>query len=123
MKIEGLDGREYPFPSSGTMPNQEDHRKRSSLHLRARKILRELYPLERILEEVSLPGSGGMSADFYMPHRKSVVECNGEQHYKFNAHFHGSKLNFLKSKANDRKKREWCDMNNIFFIELLEAVQ
>ena len=118
MKVKGFDGRSYPFPPSGHMPDNDDSRRRSSLHLRTRKILRKLYPTSRVLEEVFLPGTNGLFADFYLPFQKIVVECNGEQHYKFNAHFHGTRLNFMKSKANDRKKIEWCEMNNIKFIEL-----
>ena len=118
MKVLGFDGRQYPFPPSGKMPNDNDSRKRSSLHLRAREILRKMYPTERVLEEVVLPGTKGLSADFYLPYRKMVVECHGEQHYNFVRHFHGSKLNFLRSKRNDARKEEWCVLNNISLIEL-----
>tara|TARA_R110000824_G_scaffold9415_4_gene42138 strand:+ start:30814 stop:31218 length:405 start_codon:yes stop_codon:yes gene_type:complete len=118
MKVNGLDGKKYAFPPSGYMPDNDDQRQRSSLHLRTRKILRRLYPTNRVLEEVPLPGTGGLFADFYLPEQKIVVECNGEQHYKFNAHFHGNRLNFMRAQANDRKKREWCEINNIDFIEL-----
>lgn len=118
MKVLGLDGRQYPFPPSGKMPNDNDSRNRSSLHLRTREILRKMYPTERVLEEVSLPGTRGLSADFYLPSQKTVVECHGEQHYKFIGHFHGSKLNFLRSKNNDARKKEWCVLNNISLVEL-----
>tara|TARA_Y100000310_G_scaffold289698_1_gene316296 strand:+ start:450 stop:851 length:402 start_codon:yes stop_codon:yes gene_type:complete len=118
MKITGLDGREYPFPPSGKMPADNDTVVRSSLHLQAREILRRLYPTDRLLEEVSLPGTGGLVADFYLPNKKTVVECHGEQHYNFVRHFHGSKLNFLRSKRNDARKEEWCVLNNISLIEL-----
>ena len=117
MKVSGLDGRQYPFPPSGKMPDDNDSRKRSSLHLRAREILRKMYPTERVLEEVVLPGTKGLSADFYLPYRKMVVECHGEQHYNFIGHFHGSRLNFLKARRNDAKKEEWCEIS-IEFIEL-----
>ena len=118
MKVLGLDGREYPFPPSGKMPNDNDSRKRSSLHLKAREILRKMYPTERVLEEVSLPGTKGLSADFYLPSKKIVVECHGEQHYNFIGHFHGNRLNFLKARRNDARKEEWCEMNSIEFVEL-----
>ena len=118
MKVTGLDGRSYPFPPSGKMPTDNDLSIRSSLHLLARGILRKLYPTDRVLEEVVLPGTGGLTADFYLPAQKTVVECHGEQHYNFIGHFHGSKLNFLRSKNNDARKIEWCGLNNISFIEL-----
>ncbi len=118
MKVKGFDGRSHSFLPVGHMPDENDKRKKSTLHIRARKILRELYPTDRVLEEVSLPGSGGLISDFYLPNRKIMVECHGEQHYRFNAHFHRTRLNFLKSQSNDRRKKEWCDMNNISLIEL-----
>jgi len=118
MKVTGLDGRSYPFPPSGKMPTDDDLSIRSSLHLLAREILRKLYPTDRVLEEVVLPGTGGLTADFYLPTQKTVVECHGEQHYNFIGHFHGSRLNFLRSKNNDARKIEWCGLNNISFIEL-----
>ena len=118
LKIIGLDGRSNPFPPTGHMPKEDDSRRRSRLHLRARSILRQLFPSDRVLEEVPLPGSFGLFADFYLPRQKIVVECNGRQHYKFNAHFHGTKMNFLKSRANDSRKKEWCQQNEIRFVEL-----
>ena len=118
MKVLGLDGRQYPFPPSGKMPNDNDSKKRSSLHLRAREILRTTYPTERVLEEVALPGTNGLTADFYLPSQKMVVECHGEQHYNFIGHFHGNRLNFLKGQRNDLNKEEWCEINSIGFIAL-----
>ena len=118
MKVIGLDGRSYPFPPSGRMPKENDSQSRSTLHLRAREILRKMYPTERPLEEVTLPGTNGLAADFYLPSYKKVVECHGRQHYNFIGHFHGNRLNFLQGRRNDARKQEWCEINSIQFIEL-----
>lgn len=118
MKIKGLDGKKYSWSFYGQMPDISDERKRSSLHIRARNLLKSLYPVDRILEEVHLPGSGNLYADFWLPLRNKIIEVHGEQHYKFIPFFHGTQLNFLSSKANDNNKKEWCSVNGIMLVEL-----
>ncbi len=118
MKIKGLDGKKYSWSFYGQMPDISDERKRSSLHIRARNLLKSLYPVDRILEEVHLPGSGNLYADFWLPLRNKIIEVHGEQHYKFIPFFHGTQLNFLSSKANDNNKKEWCSVNGIILVEL-----
>ena len=118
MKIKGLDGKKYSWSFYGQMPDISDERKRSSLHIRARTLLKSLYPVDRILEEVHLPGSGGLYADFWLPLRNKIIEVHGEQHYKFIPFFHGTQINFLSSRANDNNKIEWCSVNGITLVEL-----
>lgn len=118
MKVMGLDGKTYSWTFSGNMPDYDDEKNRSSLHLLARNILKSIYPMDRILEEVSLPGSNGLTADFWLPLRKTIIEVHGEQHYKYIPFFHNTLLNFYHSKRNDKNKAEWCSINNIFLIEL-----
>lgn len=69
------------------------------------------------MEEVSLPGIN-LTADFYIPMERMVVEAHGEQHYKFIPFFHGTKLKFLQACRNDRVKEGWCEENEIKFVEL-----
>ena len=120
MKIVGLDGKEYSWNPSGS---QSKASSRSSLHLKARKLLAEIFPYDRILEELSLAGSrtsrrrGTLRADFFIPNRRMLVEVHGEQHFKFNTFFFKDKLSFYKAKARDSEKREWCDINDIQLIE------
>ena len=54
MEILGLDGRNYSWNAAAC---QVDTENRSSLHLKAKDLLDNLFPYDRILEEVSLPGS------------------------------------------------------------------
>jgi hypothetical protein len=118
MKVVDFNGREHPWPPTGYIVNFDDRRQRSEPHLRCRTLLRLLYPTQIFLEEVPLPGSTKLRADFVLPWRNLVVEVHGEQHYTFNPYFHGNKLNFLASKARDLKKIDWCNMNNIGVVEL-----
>lgn len=118
MKVIGLDGNEYRWPPSGKTVQFDDIRPRSELHLKCRSLLRNMYPLDTILEEVALPGSGKLSVDFFLPWRNIVVEVNGQQHYEYTPHFHGTRMGFAKALNNDRKKKEWCENNNITVISL-----
>ena len=55
MKIQGLDGKMYSWIPSNNIVETE---KRSGLHNKARQLLKEKYPNDRILEELVLPISG-----------------------------------------------------------------
>lgn len=118
MRVKGLDGREYPWNLRGLQPARDDARARSSYHLAARQLLQRLFPTTPILEEVPLPGSDGLRADFYLPMEKLIVEVHGEQHYKYVPHFHGDRLGFLAAKRRDASKETWCDLNGLRFVAL-----
>lgn len=115
MKIKGIDGKEYKWNLTGYLDNQ---RECSGLHEEVRDILKQLYPLDLILEEVSLPGSGGLFADFYLPKRKTMIECQGKQHYEFTPHFHRTIAGFEKGKSRDNNKEYWCKLNGVKLITL-----
>ena len=116
MNVIGLDGKTYRFSLTGFIPSGTSERERSSLHKRARALLKEMFPCRAILEEVFLPGCG-LYGDFYLPAEKLMIETHGEQHYKFIPHFHGSSLEFKRSQRRDKEKIEWCELNNITLIE------
>lgn len=115
MKVVDFNGRQHNWPPIGHQPNLNETRPRSDLHLRARALLKELYPTRRILEEVPIPGES-MFLDFYLPHSQTAVEVNGQQHYMFNSHFYKTQADFLSSKKRDRRKAEWCAVNNIVLV-------
>jgi hypothetical protein len=114
--VFGLDGKEHKWnPKSGGG-------KRSKLHTRAKQLLDELFPHDRVLEEVSLPGTrttknSMLRADLFVPNRNLIVEVHGQQHFKFNKFHFKDKLSFFRAQARDRKKSEWCEVNEIRFIE------
>lgn len=117
MKIVGLDGKQYSW-NIGRFTSQRGNC--SDGHKRARKLLVELFPCATILEELTLPGCGKFSlyADFYLPSLKVMVEVNGQQHYKFNNHFHKSQANFRASLSRDNNKVKWCEINDIQLVVL-----
>lgn len=120
MNVIGLDGKQYNWNPSSAQANCTN---RSSLHIKAKELLSAVFTHDRILEELSLPGSKNeyrsttLRADFFIPNRLIIVEVHGEQHYKFNKFFFKNKLEFYKSKARDNDKKTWCELNSIKLIE------
>lgn len=118
MKVVGLDGRTYTWNLRGLQVKLDDPQHRSELHIKARQLLHALFPLQPILEEVRLPGTNNLRADFYIPSWKLMIEVNGEQHYQFSLHHHGSRAGFLSSLKRDSDKARWCDLNDIQLVTL-----
>jgi hypothetical protein len=119
MLIKDLDGNSHNWQLTGNMAKGKVTNK-SSLHLQARGLISSLYPTLQILEEVpiSLRKNEILYLDFYIPLKKVCCEVHGEQHYKFVSFYHNNMLNFLKSQKRDKEKQEWCEINNILYIEL-----
>ena len=119
MLIRDLEGNSSDWNLRGNITHAKNVNK-SSLHLRARNILAQKFPTLQILEEVAIPvrKSETLYLDFYLPLNRLCVEVHGEQHYKFVAHYHNSQLGFIRHKKRDRDKMEWCEINNIRYVEL-----
>src|SRR5687767_3019327 len=98
MKVLGLNGKQYHLKISGHKYRPGETRPRSQYHVQARELLNTLFPADIILEEVILPGSDNLTVDFFVPQANLMVEVHGEQHYKFNPHFHKNILGFINSK-------------------------
>lgn len=119
MNVRDLDGNAHSWHLTGNIANARLTNK-SSLHLRARQLISNIFPTLQILEEVTIPlrKSEHLYLDFYLPLMKTCIETHGEQHYKFIPHYHNTLLGFMKHKKRDRDKIEWCNINNIKYIEL-----
>lgn len=115
MDIVDLDGRKLRWQMK-----RGKVKKPSSLHLDAYSLIREIYPSDIIIEEITIPLKRGekVFGDIYIPSKRKLVEIHGEQHYKYNTFFYSSKLEFLKAQKRDRDKKEWCEINDIQYIEL-----
>lgn len=111
MKFNGLDGKIY---SAHLISQKRDDC--SGLHFRGRQLLKVLFPLDEILEEVVLPGSKGLIADFVIPFRRIIVECQGEQHSEYNRHFHKNIFGFGRQLQRDGNKLYWCELNNFKLV-------
>lgn len=97
-----------------------ENENKSTGHLMARSLLKELYPTIKILEEVNFPLTNKEWGffDFFLPLLKIALEVQGGQHYKYNSHFHASYRDFLWQQKRDKEKRLWCKINDIQLIEL-----
>ena len=104
----------------GYVVRANEQRPRSKLHLAARNILVEMFPTVQVLEEVLIPITRNERGylDFYINTIKLAIEVHGQQHYKFNSLFHTSAQDFANQKKKDRRKKEWCEYNNITYVEL-----
>jgi len=120
MKTRGLDGQVHNWKLHGYVVRASESRPRSKLHLKARTILKDIFPTVQILEEVAAPitRTEKLFFDFYINTVKLVVEVHGQQHYKFNTLFHSSAQDFANQRKRDRRKAEWCEYNNITYVEL-----
>lgn len=116
-KVKDTKGRWHPWNLSHCKVSRMDTRPRSELHLRARKLIKHIFPIEQSLEEVPLPGET-LFLDFYLPMRKLAIEVHGEQHYKYIPHFHGHPTGFIESRKRDSRKAEWCSLNGITLVTL-----
>lgn len=119
MNTIGLDGNHYKWSLTGHIAKGSLSNK-SSLHLKARNIIKQSFPTLQILEEVGIQvrRSETLFLDFYLPLIKTCVEVHGEQHFNYVPFYHGSRLGFVKHKRRDQDKKDWCKLNGIELIEL-----
>jgi hypothetical protein len=119
MQVKTLDGHNVHWSLTGHYAHARLTNK-SDLHMAARELLKQQFPTFQIIEEVPIPvrKSDNYYLDFYIPMLKAAIEVHGEQHYKFIGFYHNSQLGFLKQQKRDREKKEWCDINNIKYVEL-----
>lgn len=118
MNVVDLDGNTQAWNITGH--TNKTFAKKSSFHNKAREIIRFIYPTMQILEEVPvyLRKSEIVYLDFYLPLNRKCLEIHGQQHYEFTPFYHANKMSFLKAQKRDRDKKQWCEANNISYIEL-----
>jgi hypothetical protein len=121
MRVQGLDGKSYVLKTAGKAVGKNDKRKRSGPHLRARALLAKLFPFDVRLEEVVLPGTGGLRADFLLASLKLVVEVQGRQHEEFVPYFHRHLAGYGEARRRDCDKRRWCEINRFVYLEWCEG--
>jgi len=88
---------------------------KSNLQYRVGQIIKNKYPLDPILEDITLPKSR-LSLDFFLPMRKLAVEVQGKQHKKFTPFFHKTKSSFDDQLKRDEEKEFFCQLNEIDLV-------
>lgn len=92
----------------------------SSLETRFRDLIKPFWGNDVVLFQTMIPGSK-LRIDFLNLTRKIAVETSGNQHFKFNKHFHSnSRAVYLASMKRDMQKQEWLRREGFKFIELIE---
>lgn len=117
MKVIDFNNKTHNWPPIGYTTKANDTRPRSKYHIRARELIKQLFPLDMVLEEVPIPSSL-LKFDFVLPNRRLCLEIQGEQHYTYNSFFFASKSEWMAAQRNDRLKEEWCQNNNIRLVLL-----
>ena len=79
-------------------------------------IIKKQYSIKKIIHDEIRT----MRVDFYLPEIQTIIEYNGEQHYKpvrFNKiTLEQAEINFVKQQARDQYLQFICDTNNIKLI-------
>ncbi len=117
MIVYDLNHKEHYWNLAKHKSNHLKDRPRSKLHLEARELLKSIFPMYTILEEVPLPGTR-LFIDFYIIEKLFSLEVQGQQHYEFNGFYFQHKYNWINALNRDLKKAQWCEINNITLVEL-----
>lgn len=114
MKVIGLNNKEYKLNLK-----ESNGRSCSNGHKLARLLLKEVYPYDKVYEEVFLDGSNtALYLDFFIPSRKLAIEVQGAQHRKPSKFLNGGTTGFKKQLIRDDKKQQWCELNNFILVKL-----
>jgi very-short-patch-repair endonuclease len=119
MLVQTLDGETYEFkiPEKIAKGNK---RGTSQFHKIARKMLKQLFSGCRIYEElpIYIGDNQTLYVDFFVVSYNLFVEVHGQQHYDYNSHFYKNKIEWLKAIERDKRKAEWCKINNLKLVTL-----
>lgn len=81
-------------------------------------IVKKLYPFQRVELEHNVAKHGALFIDIYLPRLKIGFEYDGQQHFEYSEHFHGSRENFIKAKRRDAEKDQRCEEEEITLIRV-----
>ncbi len=118
MKFLSTNGRLHSLdlrPSK--WPRRSEENCKSHLQWTVSQQIDKVFPKEIVLEEFHVPGEK-LYADFFLPRKRIIIEVHGAQHYCYSEFFHGSKELFKQSQERDKRKKEWCEINNITYVEI-----
>ena len=95
-----------------------DSKSRSLFQFKVKSFLKEHWENDVVFEEFPLPGTK-MTFDFFNANKKTMIEVQGNQHQRYTPFFHNkNKANFISQLRRDKDKRHFCDLNDIFLLEI-----
>ena len=87
------------------------------------KVLKKLYPFDKITKEYYVNYKNTrLFFDYFINSLRVLVECDGEQHYKYISHFHNSIEDFYAQKRRDNLKIEWAEKNDLTIMRVCDKI-
>jgi len=79
--------------------------------------IKEVFPLSAVVKEHYVRyNRERLFFDFFIKNLGILVEVQGEQHFKFNKHFHGSVESFKAAKRRDNLKLEYAEEEGLTLV-------
>ncbi len=82
------------------------------------EIVKSIFPNQRVVLEHNVAINGGLFLDIYLPQLNVAFEFDGEQHFTYSEHFHGSLDAFRASKKRDSLKTARCQELGIALVRV-----
>jgi len=83
--------------------------------------LKNLYSFDKIEKEYYINYKNTrLFFDFFIRSLQVLVECDGEQHYKYVSHFHNTIEDFYAQRRRDNLKIEYCEENNLTLVRFYD---
>ena len=82
------------------------------------EIVQLIYPYQRVELEHNVAKRGALFIDIYLPRLQLGFEYDGQQHFEYNEHFHGSRESFIQARRRDKNKDEECEEQGIALIRV-----
>lgn len=122
MKFIDLNKKEYTFELDTKFKIKSKEECRSQAQYKLGQLLCQVFGRNNIFEDYPLPGTGNLSWDFWIPHRKIAIEWHGRQHFEYVKHFHQSKSGFRAQQNADSRKEQLANLNNVTLIILYDDI-
>ena len=117
MKFITLYGKEKPLRNPHKYKIKWNGKSRSKFQRTVKTFLYPYWRYDAVFEEFRVLGTQ-LTLDFYNHTRKIAIEVQGAQHLEFVKHFHKTRANFLRQIRRDDKKMDFCNINNIDFLQI-----
>ena len=117
MKFKTLYGKEKPLRNPHRYKIKWNGKSRSKFQRTVKTFLYPYWRYDAVFEEFRVLGTQ-LTLDFYNHTRKIAIEVQGAQHLEFVKHFHKTRANFLRQIRRDDKKMDFCNINDIQFLQI-----
>jgi len=81
-------------------------------------IVQEIFPNQKIILEHNIAAVGALFLDIYLPQLSLAFEFDGEQHFAYSQHFHGTPEAFRSYKKRDLLKTNKCTELGITLVRV-----